>query len=140
MLPVPRHRGLHGEQAMKIISKKNVQRYTLLSNLEVCPKCGTSIIVALGIGPYCPNKDCDVIDNLLGVHEPLVVRSKDRVDWSDRYTVMRQGLRWHIKAGTGTRSIVVCYRKVTAMRIAMELLTAFMDGKYVGEGWSHHVK
>ena len=27
-----------------------------------CPKCNTRLINASGIGPYCPNKDCDVLD------------------------------------------------------------------------------
>jgi len=31
-----------------------------------CPKCGTKTITAPGIGPFCPNKECDVIDNLYG--------------------------------------------------------------------------
>ena len=29
---------------------------------EPCPKCGTIMMDAPGIGPYCPNKDCDVLD------------------------------------------------------------------------------
>jgi len=29
---------------------------------EPCPKCGTMMMYAPGIGPYCPNKDCDVLD------------------------------------------------------------------------------
>ena len=27
-----------------------------------CPKCGTALTDAPGIGPYCPNHDCDVVD------------------------------------------------------------------------------
>ena len=27
-----------------------------------CPKCNTELVDAEGIGPYCPNKSCDVID------------------------------------------------------------------------------
>ena len=27
-----------------------------------CPKCGTVLTDAPGIGPYCPNHDCDVVD------------------------------------------------------------------------------
>lgn len=34
--------------------------------VEHCPKCDTELQVAPGIGPFCPNKDCDVIDNILG--------------------------------------------------------------------------
>ena len=30
--------------------------------LEPCYKCGTTLIVAPGIGPFCPNKECDVAD------------------------------------------------------------------------------
>jgi hypothetical protein len=30
------------------------------------------VLVAPGIGPYCPNKTCDVIDNLKGVDDPLL--------------------------------------------------------------------
>jgi hypothetical protein len=39
---------------------------------ELCPKCQTPVLVAPGIGPYCPNKTCDVIDNLKGVDDPLL--------------------------------------------------------------------
>jgi hypothetical protein len=38
--------------------------------LEPCYKCGTPLVVAPGIGPFCPNKECDVVDNTLGV-EPI---------------------------------------------------------------------
>jgi hypothetical protein len=30
--------------------------------LEPCYKCGTPLVNAPGIGPFCPNKECDVID------------------------------------------------------------------------------
>ena len=33
---------------------------------EVCYKCGTTLENAPGIGPFCPNKDCDVVDNTSG--------------------------------------------------------------------------
>jgi len=31
-----------------------------------CYKCGTELYNAPGIGPYCPNKECDVLDNTSG--------------------------------------------------------------------------
>jgi hypothetical protein len=31
-----------------------------------CYKCGTSLVDAPGIGLFCPNKECDVIDNVKG--------------------------------------------------------------------------
>jgi hypothetical protein len=27
-----------------------------------CPKCGTKLLNADGIGPFCPNKECDIVD------------------------------------------------------------------------------
>jgi hypothetical protein len=27
-----------------------------------CPKCKTELVEAIGIGPYCPNKECDIVD------------------------------------------------------------------------------
>ena len=35
-----------------------------------CYKCGTSLVDAPGIGLFCPNKECDVIDNVKG-EEPI---------------------------------------------------------------------
>ena len=45
-------------------------KYTILedveepsdSGLDPCYKCGTTLINAPGIGPFCPNKECDVVD------------------------------------------------------------------------------
>jgi len=34
--------------------------------VERCPKCDTELQIAPGIGPFCPNKECDVIDNING--------------------------------------------------------------------------
>jgi hypothetical protein len=36
-----------------------------------CFKCGTELIDVPGIGPFCPNKQCDVADNVLNA-EPIV--------------------------------------------------------------------
>jgi hypothetical protein len=38
--------------------------------LTHCPKCGIEISNAPGIGPFCPNKECDVADNLYGTVDP----------------------------------------------------------------------
>lgn len=32
--------------------------------MKTCPKCETELKNASGIGPYCPNRECDVIDNI----------------------------------------------------------------------------
>ena len=45
-----------------------------------CYKCGTDLINAPGIGPFCPNKECDVLDNTSGAEikftPPATVVSK----------------------------------------------------------------
>jgi hypothetical protein len=47
-----------------------------------CYKCGTPLINAPGIGPFCPNKECDIVDNTEGVvwkfvaPEPIVQPEK----------------------------------------------------------------
>ena len=40
--------------------------------LEPCYKCGTPLINVPGIGPFCPNKECDVADNTNGA-EPIEI-------------------------------------------------------------------
>lgn len=37
--------------------------------VEFCPKCDTELMDAPGIGPYCPNQECDVIDNIKNWNE-----------------------------------------------------------------------
>jgi len=39
---------------------------------ETCPKCFTELLDAPGIGPYCPNKECDVIDDVLNFDKPSI--------------------------------------------------------------------
>lgn len=48
--------------ALPVVATGNTQE-----ELTHCPKCNTEIIEAPGIGPFCPNKECDVIDGLYGV-------------------------------------------------------------------------
>jgi hypothetical protein len=48
---------------------------------EKCPKCRTAVINATGIGPFCPNVNCDVSDNLLQVkHAPAPTRAGDKYE------------------------------------------------------------
>jgi hypothetical protein len=53
--------------------------------------------------------------------------------WADRYHVQPVGIWWGVFTGNGTRpnGRFLCRR--SADRFAAELLTAFMDGKYVAE-------
>ena len=43
------------------------------ATLDPCYKCGTPLIDAPGIGPFCPNKECDVFDNTKCV-EPMEIK------------------------------------------------------------------
>lgn len=40
-----------------------------------CPKCNTKLAYAAGIGPFCPNKKCDVVDATAG--EAVIVNNTD---------------------------------------------------------------
>ena len=43
--------------------------------LDPCYKCGTPLITAPGIGPFCPNRDCDVSDSpFLADQEPVQIK------------------------------------------------------------------
>lgn len=48
------------EEAFKELAPKESD-----PELEPCYKCGTALVNAPGIGPFCPNKECDVKDSPL---------------------------------------------------------------------------
>jgi hypothetical protein len=39
--------------------------------LDPCYKCGTPLLVMPGIGPFCPNKECDIVDGPF-IEEPVI--------------------------------------------------------------------
>lgn len=47
--------------------------------LDTCWMCGTPLIVATGIGPFCPNKDCFVVDDPLE-EEPDGIKTDEGVE------------------------------------------------------------
>lgn len=47
-----------------------------------------------------------------------------------RYQFRREGLRWVVRAGTGTRPLFRVWRERTARKLCTELLCAFMDGDF----------
>lgn len=48
----------------------------------------------------------------------------------ERYYWERDGLRWAVRAGTGTRALFRCWREKTAMRVTSILLEAYLDGHF----------
>jgi len=42
---------------------KLIETSSLFDEQLTCYKCGTVLADAAGIGPFCPNKECDVVDN-----------------------------------------------------------------------------
>jgi hypothetical protein len=59
-----------------------------------CPKCNTQIIDAPGVGPCCPNKECDVFDNILGALEEqrLAQEEKELNEFLLRGRLIARGL------------------------------------------------
>ena len=49
-------------------------------DLGSCYKCGTTLYNAPGIGPFCPNKECDVVDNTSGA-DPMVFTYIPPASW-----------------------------------------------------------
>jgi len=48
--------------AAELPTGETVTTSNLFEDELLCPKCGTVLTDAPGIGPYCPNHDCDVVD------------------------------------------------------------------------------
>ena len=53
-----------------------------------CYKCGTPLVDAPGIGLFCPNQQCDVIDNIKG-EEPIELVTPDLHVYDDERLVSR---------------------------------------------------
>jgi hypothetical protein len=52
-----------------------------------CYKCGTELMNAPGIGPFCPNKDCDVADG------PFLNKSETKPHHHDTHPYLNQGFK-----------------------------------------------
>jgi cytochrome c oxidase subunit IV len=48
--------------AAELPTGETVATSQLFDDELLCPKCGTALTDAPGIGPYCPNHDCDAVD------------------------------------------------------------------------------
>jgi hypothetical protein len=55
----------------------------------------------------------------------------------ERYRWKREGLRWTVRAGTGTRVLFRVWRERTAMILCTELLCAYNDGYFVKSLMAH---
>lgn len=52
------------------ITDQQLQQIQETVDCGECPKCQTKLTYAPGIGPFCPNKECDVIDGINTVKSP----------------------------------------------------------------------
>jgi hypothetical protein len=51
--------------------------------LAPCYKCGTPLLNAAGIGPFCPNRSCDVMDGPFSDDQPEIVLAENDEDEED---------------------------------------------------------
>ena len=61
---------------------------------DPCPKCGTPMFNAPGIGVYCPNKECDVLDGPLSYVEEQAVVNKPAPHQPDTHPYLKQGFAY----------------------------------------------
>jgi len=74
------------------------------TTLAPCYKCGTPLINAPGIGPFCPNKECDVFDNTTGV-EPMEIKlSKPIIDDAPNFEGIKVDGEW-VQTGPNFKEI-----------------------------------
>jgi len=74
------------------------------TTLAPCYKCGTPLIIAPGIGPFCPNKECDVFDNTTGV-EPMEIKlSKPIIDDAPNFEGIKVDGEW-VQTGPNFKEI-----------------------------------
>ena len=52
--------------------------------LDPCYKCGTPLIIAPGIGPFCPNKECDVADATSGNTVEFIDNASTEISPADK--------------------------------------------------------
>jgi CheY-like chemotaxis protein len=50
------------------------ERSMVDNQIENCPKCDTKLDEFPGVGLFCPNPDCDVVDNIFGNSMPRADR------------------------------------------------------------------
>jgi len=46
------------------LTKNQIEQIKDSAEQPLCPKCQTALLDATGIGPFCPNKECDVADGI----------------------------------------------------------------------------
>ena len=66
---------------------------------EPCPKCGTPMYHAPGIGVYCPNKECDVLDGPL-LYKQEQEKKESAPHHPDTHPYLRQGFKYPEGWGT----------------------------------------
>jgi hypothetical protein len=57
------------ESKLDPVEEKQKEEQPAAEDYDNCPKCNTALLNAPGIGPFCPNKECDVVDGIHGKAE-----------------------------------------------------------------------
>jgi hypothetical protein len=76
-----------------------------------CPKCDAKLDEFPGVGPFCPNPDCDVVDDIWGHTMPTI----DKPGATERYTldVQRTPSGLWLVMGSMHKGLLVCGRTMS---------------------------
>jgi hypothetical protein len=71
------------EEPEDIVVEEPIIEDIVVEEPILCYKCGTPLINVTGIGPFCPNKECDVIDNTKNEEIEITILTKEEQDIVD---------------------------------------------------------
>ena len=99
---------------------KNLEPKPSDATLAPCYMCGTPLINAPGIGPFCPNKECDVVDDING----------ESIEWT--YIPPKPEVEAELTADAETK-----IEDLTIMEVRQDLPFTELPGGYVSYAGKH---
>jgi hypothetical protein len=72
---------IHDEAVPPVQESPDAPPSSAAEDIGKCPKCSTPLQLATGIGPFCPNKECDVVDGIAQAQEDQEQKELDEFLW-----------------------------------------------------------